>query len=78
MNAKVSSMLSFFKSKGRIRELLAWRLIFLEDEDQLLSLRVLAHWHRPSLRKLLRRMKAAHSLETDAFWQQKMEVIQSY
>ncbi len=77
MNGKVSSMVSFLKSNGRIKEIMARRLMFLEDEENTLITRTLAQWHRRSLRKLLRRMQSANSLETDTFWQQKMEVIRS-
>ena len=77
MNSKVSSMVSFLKSNGRIKEIMARRLMSMEEAGNAPATRTLAQWHRPSLRKLLRRMQSANSLETDTFWQQKMETIRS-
>ncbi len=77
MNGKVSSMVSFLKSNGRIKEIMARRLMFLEEEGSAPTMRTLAQWHRPSLRKLLRRMQSVNSLEADTFWQQKMDAIRS-
>lgn len=77
MNGKVSSMVSFLKSNGRIKEIMARRWMFLEEEGNALATRTLAQWHRPSLRKLLRRMQSVNSLEADMFWQEKMDAIRS-
>ena len=77
MNGKVSSVVSFLKGNSRIKEIMAKRLMFLDEGETPFLTRPLVQWRRRSLRKLLRRMRSANSLETDVFWQQKMEALRS-